>query len=431
MNSPTIDFSKYEEKPAASQIDFSKYSSAAPTQPPGALSRIADSIKKGVTLDFKGGDPNVQEAGEVAKDLGRGAVANAANISTPGMAARFLADKEPKVRAFFQQHFPEWLQPAPSKDIPGDVVVNAAPLMLGAEGLPKNSVEPVPKPVAAAAAAAPAEGFANSLAYRIARRLPYIGKAIRMGELASDIADAIKSPAEAPKPPVAAPPAAPAPTGPPAIPPGQVGPPEMWGKTIPQPPAAPAAAAPSTTAAPEAISDKLRPADSSSIPRTLSGEGVLNQVLTSLDNKTLLRVAKSRGINVTQEAQLKPGAADSKLISKIIDDFSPDELDNVRALGLDNSRFKPRGFDYATPEVAREAWHVKVLQTYFPDVNIPMATMKRIFKGTVRPAEAAAAAPDVAAASITKPSVPIEEEDLTDLLKQSIKAAKAKRAAGQ
>jgi hypothetical protein len=43
---------------------------------------------------------------------------------------------------------------------------------------------------------------------------------------------------------------------------------------------------------------------SESIPRTPQGESVLRQVLTGQDNKNLLKIARSRGINVTVEAQL-------------------------------------------------------------------------------------------------------------------------------
>jgi hypothetical protein len=68
------------------------------------------------------------------------------------------------------------------------------------------------------------------------------------------------------------------------------------------------------------------PQTGGTIPRTLSGESALGQVLTGLDNRTLLKIAKSRGIDVTREAQLKPGVADQKVIKKIVDDFSPDEL---------------------------------------------------------------------------------------------------------
>jgi len=65
-------------------------------------------------------------------------------------------------------------------------------------------------------------------------------------------------------------------------------------------------------------------------PRTLSGESALGQVLTGLDNKSLLKVARSRGIDVTKEAQLKPSMADNRIIKKIVADFSPDELADVR-----------------------------------------------------------------------------------------------------
>lgn len=116
------------------------------------------------------------------------------------------------------------------------------------------------------------------------------------------------------------------------------------------------------------------------LPRTNSGEGVLNQALTSLDNATLLKVAKSRGLNVTKEAQLKAGAANGPLIKKIIDDFSPEELDDVRDKGIEASRNKPLPVDGATPEAAAEAWRSKVLQTFFPDVKVSAAMQTRVAK---------------------------------------------------
>jgi hypothetical protein len=107
----------------------------------------------------------------------------------------------------------------------------------------------------------------------------------------------------------------------------------------------------------------------------LSGEGALNQVLTSLDNKQLLQVARSRGIDVTREAQLKPGVADQRVIKKIIDDFSPDELQDFRDQYLENSRMETQA-----ASLSPEAQRLQLLQAYFPDVKIPAAATVRYQK---------------------------------------------------
>jgi GGDEF domain-containing protein len=113
------------------------------------------------------------------------------------------------------------------------------------------------------------------------------------------------------------------------------------------------------------------------IPRTNSGEGVLNQALTALDNKSLLKVARSRGIDVTKEAQLKAGKADATVVRKILDSFSEDELDEARNIGIEVSRNRPVQADGITPEAGKEAWHYKVLNTFFPDVSIPKSMTAR------------------------------------------------------
>jgi hypothetical protein len=118
----------------------------------------------------------------------------------------------------------------------------------------------------------------------------------------------------------------------------------------------------------------------STVPRTLAGEGILNEALTSLDNKTLLTVAKSRGLNVTQEAQLKPGVANTRLVKKIIDSFSDEELDNARNIGIETERFGPARIEGLTPDQAREVWHTRVLNTFFPDVKISQAQLGRVSK---------------------------------------------------
>jgi hypothetical protein len=119
------------------------------------------------------------------------------------------------------------------------------------------------------------------------------------------------------------------------------------------------------------------PRVTSNIPRTYAGESVLNEALTSLDNKSLLKVARSRGLDVTQEAQLKPGLADQRIIRKVIDSFTPDELAELRSQGIENSRFSPQPVDIENSKLAADAWHVRVLQSYFPDVAIPKALLLR------------------------------------------------------
>lgn len=118
----------------------------------------------------------------------------------------------------------------------------------------------------------------------------------------------------------------------------------------------------------------MNPAASASIPRTLSGESALRQVLGGQDNANLLKIARSRGINVSQEAQLKPGVADSKLINKIIDDFSDGELDNLRSTYIESTRLGPQDFK---SKIGAEANKTLSLQTYFPDVKVPSATLRR------------------------------------------------------
>jgi hypothetical protein len=108
------------------------------------------------------------------------------------------------------------------------------------------------------------------------------------------------------------------------------------------------------------------------LPQTLNGESALRQVLTGQDNANLLKIAKSRGINVTKEAALKPGTADNLLVNKIVDDFSPQELDEIRAQYLENTRFR-----HAFGNVGPEAWKTMSLQTYFPDLKIPQAVLNR------------------------------------------------------
>ena len=85
---------------------------------------------------------------------------------------------------------------------------------------------------------------------------------------------------------------------------------------------------PATTAPPSTLPNPS-PEASATIPRTLHGEGALSEVLSHLDQPSLLKIAKSRGINVTQESLLKPGTANNLLIRKIVNNFSPATYRNL------------------------------------------------------------------------------------------------------
>lgn len=187
--------------------------------------------------------------------------------------------------------------------------------------------------------------------------------------------------------------------------------------------------------------ESVQPAEESStppsgagIPRTLSGDSALRQILTGQDNANLLKIARSRGINVTQEAQLKPAVADSRIINKIIDDFEPDELQEIRDQYLENTRFR-----HTFGNVGPEAWKTMSLQTYFPDLKIPQAVINRTqaaIAGVEAPktpvmqkAEALQQfiqpkASAKAAAAVSAPDAP---GDLTEMLKQSLAKVKKKK----
>lgn len=121
------------------------------------------------------------------------------------------------------------------------------------------------------------------------------------------------------------------------------------------------------------------------IPRTLSGESALREVFPG-NKADLMGITKSRGLSTSRESQLVPGVASKLLINKIIDDFSPEELDEISAQYLENTRMghhdfgnlQAQGVDKATAvERAEEAWNVMKKQTYFPDLKIPAAELKR------------------------------------------------------
>jgi hypothetical protein len=147
------------------------------------------------------------------------------------------------------------------------------------------------------------------------------------------------------------------------------------------------------------------PANVKNSPPTLSGESALRQVLTGMDNGSLLKIARARGLNVTKEAQLKPGIADGLLINKIIDGMEPEQLQEIGAQYLENSRFRHKFGD-----ISPEAWRTMSLQTYFPDLKIPAASLARLAKAT-------------SGSPVSPQSLP-QTEDLTSILQESVKRAR-------
>jgi hypothetical protein len=110
----------------------------------------------------------------------------------------------------------------------------------------------------------------------------------------------------------------------------------------------------------------------SGITNPLHGESALSNLLTQLDNPTLLKIAKSRGISTSQLQTLKPGVANARLIKSIVDDFGPDELNEISAQALENNRFQ-----HNFGKVSDEAWRTMALQSYFPNIKIPLAQLRR------------------------------------------------------
>lgn len=135
----------------------------------------------------------------------------------------------------------------------------------------------------------------------------------------------------------------------------------------PQPAPAPVRTAPPPVTVPE--SEFGAP---SGISNPLHGESALSNLLTQLDNPTLLKIAQSRGIPTSQLRTLKPGIGNPQLVKSIVADFSPDELSEISAQTLENSRFQ-----HQFGNISDEAWRTIALQTYFPNVKIPLAQLRR------------------------------------------------------
>lgn len=112
-----------------------------------------------------------------------------------------------------------------------------------------------------------------------------------------------------------------------------------------------------------------------SSPRIMHGESTLTRVLTAQSNANLIKVAKSRGIDVTKEIQLKEKVANPILVKKIINDMGPEELQEIGDRNLENSRFS-----HQFGSIGQEAANTLGLQEYFPNVKIPKTVQARTAK---------------------------------------------------
>jgi len=192
-----------------------------------------------------------------------------------------------------------------------------------------------------------------------------------------------------------------------AIPSHPAGPPELWGKMIPTSDSTAAASATPFPTTPAMRADPLPPSE-----RFLAGDSALRQILGGQDNVNLMRIAKARGINTARESVLKPGKADPLLINKIIDDFSPTELDDIADMYDVVRRNKHQWGD-----IGPDAQKTLSMQTYFPDVKVPQTVLKRVINSLSRNSQPAAASQS-------------GEEDLVDVLQKSLDQATKRKASG-
>jgi len=326
---------------------------------------------------------------EVADMLGE-SIKSLAKVSGPNVVYEML-----------RQNFPQLdLKPALGMPTANEAGASGVAMLAGGEeGTPDipQAAEGTPRPAVAPSAAAkvgsvlehPAVAPWVDMMKRELMKVPGTDFAKTVYQSAKG---AIETP-EAPPVPVTAPPV-PTTNGVPwgsRIPPQ--GPPELWGKPIPPEP-------PAATPTPEGTQPAVATGPQPPSARYLSGDSALRQVLTGQDNANLLKIAKSRGLNVARESVLKPGQADPLLINKIVNDFSQDELDDI-ADKYDTSKRSRHQFG----DIGPEAWKTLSMQTYFPDVKIPATTLSR----TTKAISGAAA----------------DSGDLTDLLKQSLQQVQA------
>lgn len=350
-------------------------------------------------------------------NMAQGLTKNLWDVSTPGIAASLI-------KRFRPGTLPAQVEKdtTPLKELPNEIGATGAPIMAGGilEEPPPGIARATeaPRPMRAAAASAPEESTFLSRAAEVAkRRISHIPGV----QAVKDIDYAFRG-AGGPE----APPAPPTPKPPIAKPPipetngiqwgtGGKGPLALRGQRIPTEPEP----TPETTSQPAAPIARPTIVQPSAGRIGLSGESALRDTLASVDSADLMKIAKSRGINVTQEAQLKPSIAGKRLIGKIADDFSPEELEEFRNNYLENERMAVgRPGEHPLPhqfgDIGAEAQRTMKLQTYFPDVKIPGARMIRSQKA-IGLAEPATAGPRGLKA-------PSETPDLAELGQKSLDA---------
>lgn len=440
MSPQAIDFSKYEQgTPSAppTAIDFSKYEQGAPTLPGfwDTLGREGKSLAGNIagipaavyhaftdppTADEKDKFGEDEVAGPKRVGLGIHRLAIAPAETAVDWYSDALRGKIPNAYEQALSVAPEAMG-AGGAAVVGPKLASKVPAVLDAASdlatstVAKAAASAVPDAVAAAL---------KKLPTSLIQRIPYLGNVL------TDVYKAgSKAYQEAQKPPVypgaALPgnpgtfPGAPLPEHPGVFPgapqptatPEQLNPalaseartlPGMHSPEVVKPPAVSTAqpipartglALPGETAS---VTPSIPAFAAESIPRTLSGESALRQVLDTQPNDTLLKIARSRGVDVSKESLLKPNSAvTNRIINKIVDDFDDDELDNMRSTYLQNQSKHNFG------DIGKEANQVLNLQTYFPDLKIPQATLNRVAKAMGTTASAAKVAPEAASQDLS------------------------------
>lgn len=376
---------------------------ATPTQASDPFAAIAQPVsdsgksqlKKPSGFDATQPGSPAHAASELAEMLA-GATKAAAKISGPNVVYEALRKGFPQLG----------LKPLLGMPTTNEAMATAVPMVLGGMegGETESGAANIPKP-AQPAVASPGPGAASMLEHPAVT--PWIDamkaelSKIPGANLLKTVAKSARGLAEGTPEAPAAPAPIPQTNGVPwgqRIPPQ--GPPELWGKEIP-------AEVPAVPPTPEGAVPTVQHIPQPPSMRYLSGDSALRQILTGQDNANLLKIAKSRGLNVTREAALKPGVSDQLLVNKILNDFSNEELQDI-ADTFDTARRNRHQFG----DIGAEAQKTLSLQTYFPDVKIPDAVLKRTQAAISRSGSASAS--------------PSEEGDLTEILQKSLVAATKK-----
>lgn len=125
-------------------------------------------------------------AGAVLKNAAK----NIYQVSTPGIAASLLNKFSPATAAKLPAALTE--NASPAEQLPGQIVMNAAPMMVGDElpitaREPEALVRPVAQPTAQPSAAA-------GIASKLARHIPYLGKVLQASDLAQELLGKTETP---------------------------------------------------------------------------------------------------------------------------------------------------------------------------------------------------------------------------------------------